>query len=518
MSYINEIRISLLCYQYNFKQMMKKKLFLTSAFILLWQSGICQVGINNSAPKATLDVTAKAVDGSTAEGIIAPRMTGDQLKLADAKYAADQAGVIVYVTAPVTTSSAKTVNVTSVGYFYFNGTIWVKLGTDTTDDAWINATGVVKLNTLADGITTRTDNNIISFSDNGHLGLGIENPFTGITILSQGITSALDSSIAILRFADSGSLPPSLIFNVGRGGLYSAKNSQSGDIIFDIQGAGYTKNGAGNGGQTRFKATYLGDGNTNLSDLAISTSENVNLYINPKGSIGVRTVTPKASLDIATNTDTTVPVGVLPPRLTGNELKAKDAVYSTDQAGAMVYITAPVTVGSTKTANITNTGYYYFDGTVWQNLQRTVAFTASTGAGVGSQINATITKNNFQTVPLLNVGKNIGGGTWDSTNYTYKVPVSGTYLIKSTIRLTDATATGSNSSTNRNIYQVVQANINSDIPDGIWQTNLGGRWTMLFSRIAYFNKDDLLRLVCYSDGVDAYLSDASLNIVLLNQN
>jgi hypothetical protein len=62
-------------------------------------------------------------------------------------------------------------------------------------------------------------------------------------------------------------------------------------------------------------------------------------------------------------------------------------------------------------------------------------------------------------------------------------------------------------------------NTNADIPDGIWQTNPGtARWTMLYTRIAYFTKGDLLRLYIYSDGVTAPISDASLNIALLSQN
>ena len=106
---------------------MKKTILLVSALVL---SGVsfAQVGINNTAPKATLDVTAKNTDGSTAEGFIAPRLTGDQIKLADAKYGVDQNGVLVYATAGVTaTPNGKTINITAPGYYYFDGTLnqWV---------------------------------------------------------------------------------------------------------------------------------------------------------------------------------------------------------------------------------------------------------------------------------------------------------------------------------------------------------------------------------------------------------
>ena len=84
---------------------------------------------------------------------------------------------------------------------------------------------------------------------------------------------------------------------------------------------------------------------------------------------------------------------------------------------------------------------------------------------------------------------------------------SGTYLIKTSVRLTDF-------STSRSLFQAVHTS-NVDIADGIWQTNPSGqqRYTMLYNRIAYFNAGDLLRLYIYSDGSVANLSDASLNIV-----
>ncbi|WP_449399118.1 hypothetical protein [Chryseobacterium wanjuense] len=49
-----------------------------------------QVGVGTATPKATLDVVAKKTDGTTSEGIIAPRMTGDQIKSANSKYGSDQ--------------------------------------------------------------------------------------------------------------------------------------------------------------------------------------------------------------------------------------------------------------------------------------------------------------------------------------------------------------------------------------------------------------------------------------------
>ena len=85
------------------------------------------------APAATLDVIASKTDGTTAEGLIAPRLTGDQLKAADAKYGTAQNATLVYATAAVTTASAKTINVKSPGFYYYDApnNVWVRLGLGT---------------------------------------------------------------------------------------------------------------------------------------------------------------------------------------------------------------------------------------------------------------------------------------------------------------------------------------------------------------------------------------------------
>jgi len=79
-------------------------------------------------PKATLDVVAGKTDGSTSEGIIAPRLDRAALNNAEAagKYTTDLEGAIVYVTDAATgNQTGQAINVDSKGYYYFNGSVWV---------------------------------------------------------------------------------------------------------------------------------------------------------------------------------------------------------------------------------------------------------------------------------------------------------------------------------------------------------------------------------------------------------
>lgn len=118
-----------------------------------------QVGINNTAPKATLDVTAKTTDGSRPEGIIAPRLTGDQIKAGDAQYGNDQKGTIVYATSSVNSPSAKTIKINAEGYYYFDGSVWQKFINDSV--GFIPTTRLVRRKT-SDQITNNREIGTIS--------------------------------------------------------------------------------------------------------------------------------------------------------------------------------------------------------------------------------------------------------------------------------------------------------------------------------------------------------------------
>jgi len=81
-----------------------------------------------------------------------------------------------------------------------------------------------------------------------------------------------------------------------------------------------------------------------------------------QGRVGINTTTPAATLDVVANTlDTARPDAVLVPRMTAAELNSKNAAYVAAQNGALVFVTSGTGVASTKTANVTGTGFYYYD-------------------------------------------------------------------------------------------------------------------------------------------------------------
>ncbi|MEY8761292.1 hypothetical protein [Chryseobacterium tongliaoense] len=103
---------------------MKNKLFGLPALFFAGFLANAQVGINTNQGQATLDVVGFPAVAGKLDGIIAPRLTGDQLRAKT--YASAQTGAMVYVTAADTAPAGQTVNVTASGYYYFDGTRWIR--------------------------------------------------------------------------------------------------------------------------------------------------------------------------------------------------------------------------------------------------------------------------------------------------------------------------------------------------------------------------------------------------------
>lgn len=108
-----------------------------------------QISIGKQIPASTLDVTAIKNDGTTAEGIIIPNLTGDQIKNAGVHYGSAETGAIVYATSIPGSADTKTANITSAGTYYFDGSIWRSLGTVT--------------NTTVISYSTTVDPNILGY-------------------------------------------------------------------------------------------------------------------------------------------------------------------------------------------------------------------------------------------------------------------------------------------------------------------------------------------------------------------
>lgn len=107
---------------------MKKTLIFLGAlgmgYVTYAQQG--NVGINVEVPQATLDIKPSTanLNGTTNEGILAPRLTKARI----ANIATPVEGTLVYATDAIGGTGVRVAKITEKGYYYYDGTEWVKAG------------------------------------------------------------------------------------------------------------------------------------------------------------------------------------------------------------------------------------------------------------------------------------------------------------------------------------------------------------------------------------------------------
>ncbi|MCT2406237.1 hypothetical protein NZD88_01540 [Chryseobacterium antibioticum] len=185
-----------------------KKTFI-SIVLLVAASTQAQVGINTETPNATLDVQGKASTTTIPDGIITPRISKQQLAAkTDATYTPAQTAAIVYVndiTAPTGTvpSLIEVAEVTAIGYYYFNGSMWKAIsgGAATVDKSIYAGDGDLSsnrtVNQLGKTLAFNGGTTANAFSVNGsslsvdalndRVGIGTTAPLTKLHVVAQAM-------------------------------------------------------------------------------------------------------------------------------------------------------------------------------------------------------------------------------------------------------------------------------------------------------------------------------------------
>ncbi|ROH95292.1 hypothetical protein EGI15_05380 [Chryseobacterium cucumeris] len=223
-----------------------------------------QVGVNTTTPAATFDITAKNATGASTnvDGVLITRL--------DRQRAQSMTGVpvstLVYVNSIATGSqTGNAINIDTVGYYYYNGTAWVKLHNPTNSIAAniYNADG-----TLTGNRTVSQAGNTLAFTGTATNAFSVDNTTFSVDAANNRVgvgTSSPDTKLTI-------STPD------GSFGL----NHTNGTINLK------TYIGSGSG--------YLGT--TTANDLSLITNNTVRMTATSTGSVGVGTPTPSATLDV----------------------------------------------------------------------------------------------------------------------------------------------------------------------------------------------------------------------------
>jgi hypothetical protein len=100
-------------------EQMKKYLLTLVTGILFTNTIHSQVGVNNAAPKSTLDISG-VVATTVPDGMLVPRFTTAELAGKDAAYGSAQNGTLVFVTSGMGIPNSKTSDITGTGFYYYD--------------------------------------------------------------------------------------------------------------------------------------------------------------------------------------------------------------------------------------------------------------------------------------------------------------------------------------------------------------------------------------------------------------
>ncbi|MDR6459494.1 hypothetical protein J2786_002601 [Chryseobacterium vietnamense] len=387
---------------------MKKNLLLAgllTTFSLVVKS---QVGINTATPTATLDVNAKnsTGTGTAVEGLLIPRV--------DRQKAQSMAGVpvstLIYVNNIATgTTTGNAVNIDTVGYYYYNGTVWTKLSIPVNI---YNADGTLTGNrTVTQGANTLafTGTKTNAFSVNGknfsvdaansRVGIGTIAPASSLSV--QNSPGATNSTISAGIENCGAACLQGIARNITLYNLNST-GGQFAELGFIPSTSETGLSGASITGIDRDAAnSYAGlqFSTRNATDYA------PRLTIKSSGNVGIGTTSPTNKLQIESTTSGALKI------VDGTQ--GTDKVLTSDASGVATWKALPAAPAS---ANIYNT-----DGTLTAN--RTVTQGANTLAFTGTQTNAFSVDGSTLSVDAANDLVGLGTTTPD-TKLTISTPDS----------------------------------------------------------------------------------------------
>ena len=155
-----------------------------------------QVGVGNITPASTLDITAADPTGAatTVDGILIPRVDRQRAQ----GMVATPTSTLIYVNSIATgTATGTAVNITVVGFYFFDGTAWQKIQTGAASTDWttlgnsgtVAATNFVGTTDAIDFVTRTNNTEKTRVTSAGNMGIGTAVPAAKLDIAAATTTN-----------------------------------------------------------------------------------------------------------------------------------------------------------------------------------------------------------------------------------------------------------------------------------------------------------------------------------------
>lgn len=359
--------------------------------ILISAFGYAQVGVGTVNPDSTLDIVAKNATGSSTnvDGILIPRV--------DRQRAQSMTSIItstmIYVNSIATgTATGTAANITSTGFYYYDGSVWQKI---------ITGASATTNWALAGNASTTPGTDFLGTT--GTQDIRIKTNNTDRWNISDTNSGQLQSYSLGSATAPIYSFQPNT-----NTGIYS---SSSNNLDFSTNGAARFR--IPNANQIHALSlgtaalpfysfstdTGIGMWSPTTSTLSFSTAGIERMRIDNVGKVGIGG-TPSTTLDIvATNsTGTTTNVdGILIPRVDRQRAQSMTGITT----GTMIYVNSVATgTASGITINVVAVGFYYYDGSAWIGMNNTTGQSSTSYFSTGS-LSAVTSGSGFTLIPGL---------------------------------------------------------------------------------------------------------------------
>lgn len=158
---------------------------IAALFLLFSLAATAQVGIVTTNPQATLDVTAANLTGTTVDGLLVPRVS----RLRAQTMTGTPTSTLIYIDDISNgTLAGTTINVTTVGFYFFNGTVWERLASGAAN-AW-NTTGNSGISGTTNFLGTTNDADLAFRRNNFAAGkIGTSSTSFGVNALTAGVAT-----------------------------------------------------------------------------------------------------------------------------------------------------------------------------------------------------------------------------------------------------------------------------------------------------------------------------------------
>ncbi|HNP33516.1 MAG TPA: hypothetical protein PKN96_09510 [Flavobacterium sp.] len=361
-----------------------KKLFFFILFTYSF-SGYAQVGVGTTNPDSTLDIVATNPTGaSTAvDGILIPRV--------DRQRAQNMTGTVtstmIYVNSIATgTATGTAANINSIGFYYFDGSVWQKI---------ITGASTVTNWALTGNSGTTPGTNFIGTTDNTDIRIK-----TGTTPTDRWNISHANNGQLQSYSLGTAALPTYSFQGDTDTGLFS-----SGANALDLSTGGTARFRIPNADQVHALSlgtaalpfySFSGQTTTGIfgaatNVLGFSTAATERARFLSTGQLGIGTTTPQGILDITSTTN-----GILVPRVALTDIVTAAPVVN-PQGGALVSGTLVWNTATSGTfPNNVIPGFYYWNGSIWISVTGAAANSWSlTGNGGTNGGTTTLQGTNF---------------------------------------------------------------------------------------------------------------------------